>query len=164
MPDLVGEPQHVGSMMMPQSCIGVHQGGVTVSLLFFPNGAPHFDILSPTVSLAHRLSQSAKAGGIMVSDAVREICERHAPPGMLEFGKQRKIVIRGRGTANTSEVKSALVPVPASVFQPLGVRYSRLRKHFDEDEAKRAEGRQSGSDSSSIMSHSDISSAKGSDR
>jgi class 3 adenylate cyclase len=164
MPDLVGEPQHVGNLMMPQSCIGVHQGGVTVSLLFFPNGAPHFDILGPTVSLAHRLAQAAKSGGIVVSEAVREACERHASPDVIQFGKQRKIVIRGRGTANTCEVTTATIPVPAAVFQPLGIRYSRLRKYFDEDDPKKQEKDKSGSDSSSVLSRSEISSSHGSER
>merc|ERR1711916_137918 len=120
---------------------GVNQGGVTVSLLFFENGAPVFDVLGANVALAHRLCQTSREGTILASESVREAVDRHAPEGMFEFAKARKVVLRGRGTASMSNLRLARVAMPSSIFNALGVRYARLRKYFDEADEKLAGAR-----------------------
>jgi class 3 adenylate cyclase len=161
MPDVLGEPQHVGCLHTHQCAVGVHQGGVTVSLVFFSNGAPHFDVLGPPVALAHRLCQTAKEGTILVSDVVKETLERYAPPGAISFGKMRKIVLRGRGTSNTCNVKATSIPLPSALFASLGIRYSRLRKYFDESD-ERAALRNDSRSSESASSRSELESNRGS--
>jgi class 3 adenylate cyclase len=154
MPDVVGEPQHVGCIRLAPCAIGIHQGGTTVSLALSETGAPQFDVLGPAVSLTNRLCQTAKENTIVVSDTVRDSIERHAPADMFQFGKQRKVVLRGRGTASTFEVKLASVPMATSLLTTLGIRYARLRKYFDENDERQAV-RESHSSEGSMRSRSD---------
>lgn len=133
-PDQMGVPEQVGNILMPAYRCGVHYGTCTLAVVNTQEVyTPHFDAYGQSVALAVRLCRTCRSDGIHVTEALKDQVELFENSG-IAFGSPHTTLIRGRGYVKAFHMKKADVPLPSSLLQKLGIRYSKRRYRFIADE------------------------------
>ena len=126
-----GNPEEVGSVLMPAMRIGIHCGPATFSMLEIGN-TPSFDMFGPSVALAKRMEATCAPNRIHLTEAAKELLEMADTEMAFSFDAARKTAVKGIGTINSYLVASADIVIPDELLKTMHVQHAVRRVYHEE--------------------------------
>lgn len=124
MPDMSGDRDLIGTVVMPQFRSGIHVGDAIAAVTPITD-VPHFDVFGAAVGTALRVMRRAQPRSLLVTSAARDLVASYDNGSVFEFAPGPTIMARGKWRTPTHVLTSARSPLPHVVLAELGIRTAK---------------------------------------